>query len=956
MSYSFWQPSDEQRRAILLLEALGLIHDLGKLSNRFLESQEPSATTDYEHRLLADPRSINIYNTHTTISGDAASDYAQTILSEAASRPSAFQERADLTAVLEKISLTDWAGQSYTFAELAPLAARPGLARAAANWRGVFAKEMQPGLLVGGLHGPAHIEKEGEPDRHKQPYSHVFRATPFGLEEQVGTVSSQELTDALKALPLADIENITTNQRSDWLDRMKALMNRGLADNRRPHNEVSLWDWGYTVATMTKAAAAYIFKNGWPTNLDDLPYRTLRINLDILERYTHSDKISDLLGVRQSLNEAFSRVRALLEDSYALGNCFYRDETGIYYMLPDIFDDNELAALRREIQARFAPDLRPRVHLGERITAGQLDGRSPAHDSSAIHRLVAEPRAQALKEAPTQTDNNLYLFESEWTEGRPANAETCMACGVRPVGFPRQHSQAEVERELAAWATQEKAERRNICRVCLDRRGRRAEQWAKGDLQDTIWTDEVADDNGRLALVVGKLDLDGWLDGTLLSTLQVTSSATKNPSPARLYRIAETARQFWERVTGALMPTVVGQRSSRLALYPQPDSTPDLGDFHAYEMEISGVALNVVWDKPRGRFLTSENLSYFARRLETDQEEIISRVRGRELQVLEPSAFLKSGQPLVKAVIERVEKLDGYLPAIPLLAEPSACLMLVPADRALALAHAIKSEYKRQMGRVRDRLPLCLGLVFCHRRTPVRAVLEAGRAMLKMNAGGEWEGWRLIGKNSPTTTECELSFDNGVTWRISVVAGDGATKDEWYPRMYEADNWEQRQAKHVSDLRVRNASIPPNKGWKVWVRPSLFDFEFLDTTGRRFEIYYDERGRRPRRTRPFYLEDLDRFDELWKLMKHLTVSQRHQIVRAIEATREEWYGAEQGNRANDDGVFRQFVVDTLAGAAWPKDQPWKGITQEWRDKLISAAVSGELADLAELHMEILKEQ
>jgi hypothetical protein len=956
MSHSFWQPSDNQQRAILLLEALGLIHDLGKLSDTFLKSREPSPTVEYNHNLLADPRSVSIYSTHTAIPDDAAASYAQTILSDAAIRPSAFQERADLTAVLEQIAFTDWTGQQYNFAELAPLVARPGLAHTVADWRGVLTREMQPGLLVGGLHGPAHIEKEGEPGQHKQPYSHVFRATPFGLEEQIGTVSSQELTNALNALPLADIENITTNQRSDWLTQMKALMSRGLADNRRPHNEVSLWDWGYTVATLTKAAAAYIFKNGWPTNLNDLSYRTLRINLDILERYTHSDKISDLLGVRQALNEASPRVQALLEETYALGNCFYGDETGIYYLLPDILDDDELAALRREIQARFAPDLRPRVHLGERITVGQLDGKSPAHDPGALRRLVAEPRAKALSEAPTQTDNNLYLFEAEWTEGRPGNAETCMACGVRPVGYPRQHSQARVERELAAWATQEKAERRNVCRVCLDRRGRRAAYWAKNDLQSTIWTDEVADDGGRLALFVGKLDLEVWLDGTLLSTLQVTSSTAKNPSPARLYRIAETARQFWEQITSRLMPTVVGHRPFRLALYPQPENPPDLGDFHAYELELGGVALNVVWDKPNGRFLTADNMTYFAHRLEMDQDEIISRVRGDALQVLEPSAFLNFGQPLVKSVIERVEKLDGYLPAIPLLAEPSACLMLVPADKALALAHAVKREYVQQMGRVRDRLPLCLGLVFCHRRTPVRAMLEAGREMLKMNDGEQWEGWRLKGKNSPTTTECELTFDNGVTWHIPIVAGDGATKDEWYPRMYEGDSWAQRQAKHVNDLRVRNASIPPNRGWKVWVRPSRFDFEFLDATGRRFEIYYDTKGRRPRRTRPFYLEDLDRLDELWKLMKRLAVSQRHQVIRTIEATREEWHGAEQSDQAKVDGVFRQFVADTLAGAEWPNSQPWNSIPQELRDKLLQAGVSGELADLAELHMEILKER
>ena len=36
MSNNFWRPSAEQRRTILLLEALGLIHDLGKLSDTFL--------------------------------------------------------------------------------------------------------------------------------------------------------------------------------------------------------------------------------------------------------------------------------------------------------------------------------------------------------------------------------------------------------------------------------------------------------------------------------------------------------------------------------------------------------------------------------------------------------------------------------------------------------------------------------------------------------------------------------------------------------------------------------------------------------------------------------------------------------------------------------------------------------------------------------------------------------
>ncbi|MGH9822722.1 MAG: hypothetical protein ACREDR_05660, partial [Blastocatellia bacterium] len=436
MSGTFWKPSEEQRRTILLLEALGLLHDLGKLSDPFLESQQPSATTSYEHTLLADPRLIKTYTSCSAIVGDKASDYAREIQTSAVGMPSAFSERSDLTWILSQVIFKDWAGEEYSFAELAPLVSRSGLARATADWLAVFGKQMQPGLLIGALHGAAHIEKEGEPAENKQPYSHVFRATPFGFEEQIETTSVKELSSTLNALPLSSIDNITTTERVKWLGEMRPLLSGGLADNRRPHNEVSLWDWGYTVASMAKAASAWIYKNKWPSDVSSLTYRTLRINLDILERYTHSDKISDMLGVRRSLNEAFPRVQALLEESCAYGNCFYRDETGFYFLLPDILDENELAALRLELQAQFPLDLIPRVNLGERVTIGELDSLSPLHDPSAMRRLVAGPRTKALSEASAQSDNNLYLFEAEWGAGRPPNSETCTVCGVRPVGYP----------------------------------------------------------------------------------------------------------------------------------------------------------------------------------------------------------------------------------------------------------------------------------------------------------------------------------------------------------------------------------------------------------------------------------------------------------------------------------------------------------------------------------------
>jgi len=956
MSKNFWRPSAEQRRTILLLEALGLIHDLGKLSDTFLK-WKAGLVSGYRYKLLADPRRIRIYQFYKSGLNNNAAEVVKEWIKDANNKKCAFGERADLTSILDSVHFTDWTNTTYSFAELAvPLLTSPGLAKILPDeWKQALGKGMHPGLLIGKMHGVAHVEKDmnkKDTDDRKQPYPDVFSASPFGKEERIGS-----LTKALNALPLDRIQEITTKQRREWLKEMRTWMQCGLADNRRPLNEVSLWDWGFVVGTMTKAAAAYIYNKGWPGDLEEIPFRTLRISLNKLEIYTHSDRISDLLGVRQAIDDAFAQVQILLEETYALGNCIYHDESGAYYLLTDLYDSAEQEALRQEIQALFPPDLLPRVYWGEKIIVDKLD-----KDKTLSKELVVNPREEAIKEPSVYAENNLYLFKEEWDSGRPENAEVCSVCGIRPVGFPHKGSLPAVEKDMAIWATQEKAEQRNICRVCLDRRGRRAKNWLESSLQGTIWTNEVADENGRIALFVGKLGLKSWLDGSLLWTTQ-DEKTNKHPSPARLYRIAETACRFWEEISNELILDVVNQRPYRLALYP--DCLLQLGDFNAYEFEVDGVRLSVVWDEDNRRFLTAENLDYFGKRWEwkgknKNKKDLLMRLEERGVFSLrESSEYGRPGQVLYKEVrVKKVEKLDGYYPVIPILAEPGIFMALVPADKALALAHAVKNKYEAEMGRVRDRLPLYLGLVFCPRRTPIRAVLEAGRSMLamdgseNMNTGEGWEAWNLRENDSSKPGIYRLSFGNGNIWVIHTYVGEDKTKqDHWYPKMFVGDTWGEKQVKHVSEL-----SFPDT----VWVRPSRFDFEYLDANTRRFDIYYDEKGRRLRPTRPFYLEDLDRFERLWSCLKRLTKTQRRQLIRIIETTRETWYGQGwKGESVENDEVFKQFVADTLAELTKVINQ-MESVSQEKKGKLIQeiiqAAVKGELADIEELYTEILKKE
>ncbi|MCZ7672365.1 MAG: hypothetical protein M5U34_37200 [Chloroflexi bacterium] len=44
----------------------------------------------------------------------------------------------------------------------------------------------------------------------------------------------------------------------------------------------------------------------------------------------------------------------------------------------------------------------------------------------------------------------------------------------------------------------------------MERRAGVAQKWAENELNTTVWLDEVADSNGRLALVVGQWDLENF--------------------------------------------------------------------------------------------------------------------------------------------------------------------------------------------------------------------------------------------------------------------------------------------------------------------------------------------------------------------------------------------------------------------------------------------------------------
>ncbi|GET42750.1 CRISPR-associated protein Csx11 [Microseira wollei] len=905
----------------------------------------------------------------------------------------AFQP-SNISSILDNFNSEDplnLFAESYSLKKLIQEGKDPSKAEHSLDWRV---------RLLGNCHGIAHVDKPAEQQLGQQT---SLISSVFGFE----TNPEEKSSELLEAVNNIDKRNI-------FFEKLEQAFNNAVGDTRRPLNEVRLWEWGAATAAFWKAMAArYVLEN--KITEDNLKWRILSVRFDGLSFLERSQTIGDLLGRQTSLRTTLNCVRTLLEETYPIGNEVYRDENGSAFLVPDLENDSDGSKLRNLLENQILNagwcneldgELKPRIDITE-----------PHEKAIVLHKALE----QTLPRTTPFEDYSNRWWQEEVTD-------ICTVCGVRPQGWGT--SSKEQKRE---------ARSRNICHVCLQRRSKRSQTWLQNlqteEIEDkekrsTIWIDEVADENARLALVVGKFNLDNWLSGDMIETLMAVGEPSKlknkESSFARIQRVWLTTQRFWQTALTDVQDAKLPKVKDRLIIEGSNLTQFNLQRYGNYDLLLGMTKLSVLHDN--GKLITLDNLRYTAKQLGAESKEystdeaarnfVRQRLQNQQVTIEEPTGYgspnkLKGTLNIGNVTFDATE----YSPIIPILAEPRTFMALVPANKSLEVIKAIKTKSDREMGKVRNRLPLHLGVVYFQRRTPLRSALDAGRQMLNYKSPNDKQLWEVqsttTGKLPPEKQELangtkqfeetitlQLTQDSRtITWYVPAKMGDGTTEDSWYPYVFLETNGDdsqvngrqraiksQRPGETTACWLVHAADL--KQGDQIYFTPSTFDFEYLDSTARRFEIYYDEKtGRRPRQTRPFYLEDLDRFDTLWEILKNLEKSQRHQVIYTIEATREIWFRQnESGLLLNDEGkppeedkVFRRFVADTLANATWTKEKTdWWQSLKDWRRKLnevceisldtwvqgeltvakqlIDAGVRGELADLAELHMEILKER
>ncbi|MBE3588098.1 MAG: CRISPR-associated protein Csx11 [Thermoanaerobacteraceae bacterium] len=1024
----------KRRETLLLGEVAAWLHDIGKFTDLHIEHETGGARrwfNDYAYKAIVDDPTSGIKLSKKASS--AGKPRSLNGIINAKSPKAADFLPAEIKSFLENKEI-EIKGESFTLAELIMLGT-PGFAGHQNRSILIEGKKGWLPALLGVCHSEAHYDKQEPPKGEgNQNFPIVLLSTPFGYETRTiipGDTRNNldaKLNNLKNLFPLISVPGFDLRTLVKKLDdELKA----GLGDTRRPINEISLASWSSTVAALFKSALSLVVLADVQPEIrqhivlktidHDIYWRILHVTVNGIDFYGKAHHVPDLLARRQFLERALDSIRQLLEADYPIGNEIYRDEYGSAFVVPDLPDrenDGEVleSLLASNIITEFA-----KHGLDSEITPGLWVSRATRQVEVLAEYL------DRLSKDPPPIEPDPRVVQKFWTG---VHEGVCPVCCIRPVG------------------PSEKAKKRNVCDICEQRRADRAQEWATERLFTTIWMDEVADINGRVALITGQFDLTRWLDGTLVRTLAVRNPANandpakkadvvaKNPSFARLRRIWETTRKFWQEILPAgeeqnprnsITGETVGQAGPRLAiqgtLKPKKGAVKP-GPYHAYSLVLaSGVRLGVVWDEQNDRFLTAANLACVARLLgesppgrRNHEDELSYQQRLHEWGAQKIKNALKETLAIEEPAGYGADKFWGeitdlhvnkdpdstYNPAIPILAEPRTFLALVPAGRALAVIKAIKEKYEREMGKVRNRLPLNLGLVYAHRRTPLRAILDAGRRMVEglKDAGKAVEGWRVVdppadfdGERPPDFLRSagrpdphfvrwrELKLikkEHTAIWRVPLRMGDGQTEDHWYPYVFI-----DQAAKTPADKRKRSFSAP--NPWKnnepgqlvhaeeleegdlVFFTPAILDWVWLDSAGRRFEIAYDKDGVRldpALQRRPYLLDELELLEEIWEILSsHLTTTQIYVLRDLIERKRAEWQ--KDKSELQDEGPFQQFCLDAVSSARWQKGKdglrknkyPWdiagKDRT-EWLVTMACQAARGLLADCVDLYLQITK--
>lgn len=831
--------------------------------------------------------------------------------------------------------------------------------------------------------------------------------------KELYTLIENVLIEMLRILEISNADNLErlSKLRTELITALNQHFAKAIGDTRRPINDVTLWDQTISSVAFFKAELAESLINGYKDPFDkDNKYifRYLHVTFDGESYVAKGTGIGDTITRRKLIDEAFDSAKLLIEVEYPLGLEIYRDTNGITFLIPELsekltIDDlvvKKEVSLKQTISEKITVstnwEVTPFFHISER-------------PSRSLHNL-----GSMISKRP---DGNIpYLKLKElWTEKeelcpscniRPIEANSrkrgikfCEECYKRITGRGKQwvenrnnqtvwideiaDSKGKVallsfSLSVANWLDTNNISTFSIhnCRTLqfeeMVRQFGADPKHTKTNLNNRRYSEYLKIGNSfkKENLSVAELfNLVCEEENIKLNDAEnlVLSIWRKPPSFARVRRVWETTSKFWDEAL-AEIKGVINPITERIVLKVRTNDL-NLPPNNAYEAKVNETKFTVFYENknPKGtdgleNFVIIENLDLLAKKLgikkDSRKDLVDVLIEGLEDKNKDKNIdFFNSNDPSAVLASSRIEGIEiescNYSPVIEITKDPERFMVLVPADKALEAAKKIKEKYEKEMGKVRNRLPMNLGIVYAGYHTALPAIMDAGRRIMQIN--NEEKPWTLMKQPEEFSDYFELTFEENQVWRIPSKMGD-CSEDVWYPYFY-VDNLDKVEREkrclsfkgpsgnwlvHVSQLK---------EGDKVLVTPSYFDFEYLSSASQRFEISYNGESRRrskDRKHRPYYLDDLDKIERVWVILStRLSNSQIKKLNTLVEEKRRDW----TDSLGEKDETFKSYVENVIDNLRWKQS-----LAKDEKDTLVDFCVSRKLADVLEIHMSILKDK
>ncbi len=343
--------------------------------------------------------------------------------------------------------------------------------------------------------------------REKQPINKTIIASPFGFKKErisLGNLSKgfSKLEEKLEKI-FKKCFSKTYQLKSLRNKLMKILekhFNQALGETRIPANDVTLWDHSYSTAGLFKTLLTKFILEG-TEKIDDKPFRIIGFCWNGTYYINKGKKIADILIRKENIKKIKGRLKNKFEYENPIGNMLYEDLNGIYFTFPNVTDEKVLQKLAKEcaeialslIEKKSNDEIYPFFTLSEPTSI--LAKTFPNQLQFALDKRNFPKMSPILFIGNDEKENSKVSITSQKRFNQNKKyGDKCPVCNLRT-----------------------KSPDKKLCEKCNENRKGRISLWK--NRSNTIWFNEIADNNNRIVLYNLSFNLNNWLNGNAFGTI-----------------------------------------------------------------------------------------------------------------------------------------------------------------------------------------------------------------------------------------------------------------------------------------------------------------------------------------------------------------------------------------------------------------------------------------------------